>query len=71
MIEPICEQISKTQDVEKQKTKLNAVDFYVIHETLYHSLYVLNPNMKFTKETREMVMNKVIDILGTMEIEND
>jgi len=49
--------------------KLNALDLYVIHECLYHSLYVLNPNQKFTKETREMVMNKVTDILETMEME--
>jgi hypothetical protein len=49
--------------------KLNALDLYVIHENLYHSLYVLNPNQKFTKETREMVMNKVTDILEAMEIE--
>ena len=49
-------------------TKLNAADFMIIVDTLNHSLRVAN-FAGFTPETRERTMEKVIDIMATMNAE--
>jgi hypothetical protein len=47
-------------------TKLSAADLMVICDTLYRSLNVVG-NSKWTKETRELTMEKVIVIMENME----
>jgi hypothetical protein len=49
-------------------TKLSAADLMVIHNTLYKSLNVVG-NSKWTKETRELTMEKVIVIMENMNAE--
>jgi hypothetical protein len=47
-------------------TKLSAADLMVICDTLYRSLNVVG-HSKWTKETRELTMEKVIVIMENME----
>ena len=49
-------------------TKLSAADLMVICDTLYRSLNVVG-NSKWTKETRELTMEKVIVIMEQMNAE--
>ena len=49
-------------------TKLSAADLMVICDTLYKSLNVVG-NSKWTKETRELTMQKVIVIMEQMNAE--
>jgi hypothetical protein len=49
-------------------TKLSAADLMVICDTLYKSLNVVG-NSKWTKETRELTMQKVIVIMEQMNEE--
>ena len=49
-------------------TKLSAADLMVICDTLYRSLNVVGNN-KWTKETRELTMEKVIVIMEQMNAE--
>ena len=48
--------------------KLSAIDFYVIQDTLLHSLYILNYG-NTTKEARENVLKKIEDIMYSIEVE--
>ena len=49
-------------------TKLSAADLMVICDTLYRSLNVVG-NSKWTKETRELTMEKIIVIMEQMNAE--
>ena len=49
-------------------TKLSAADLMVICDTLYRSLNIVG-NSKWTKETRELTMEKVIVIMENMNAE--
>jgi hypothetical protein len=49
--------------------KLNCGDLYVIHDTLYASLRVMNYGGKFPEETRTKTMNKVMDILAYTDLD--
>ena len=49
--------------------KLNCGDLYVIHDTLYASLRVMNYGEKFPEETRTKTMNKVMDILAYTDLD--
>ena len=48
------------------KTTLSAADLMVICDTLYESLNVIGSS-KWTKETRELIMEKVIVTMENME----
>ena len=48
--------------------KLSAIDFYVIQDALLHSLRIINYG-NTTKEARENVLNKIEDIMCSMEVE--
>ncbi len=50
-------------------TKLNAADLMVIVDTLYHSLKIGNHGGSFQRETRQQVMEVVIEIMHTMNVE--
>lgn len=50
------------------KHKLSAIDFYVIQDALLHSLRIINYG-NTTKEARENVLNKIEDIMCSMEVE--
>jgi hypothetical protein len=50
-------------------TKLNAADLMVIVDTLYHSLKIGNFGSSFQRETRQQVMEVVIEIMHTMNVE--
>jgi hypothetical protein len=50
------------------KTTLSAADLMVICDTLYNSLNIVG-NSKWTKETRELTMEKVIVIMEQMNAE--
>jgi hypothetical protein len=50
-------------------TKLNAADLMVIVDTLYHSLKIGNQGGSFKRETREHVMEVVIEVMNTMDVE--
>ena len=49
-------------------TKLSAADLMVIVDCLHRSLNVMG-HSKWTKETRERTMNKVIDIMSNIDVE--
>ncbi len=49
--------------------KLNCGDLYVIHDTLYASLRVMNYGGKFPDEVRTKTMNKVMDILAYTDLD--
>ena len=49
-------------------TKLTAADLMVICDTLHRSLNVVG-HSKWTKETRELTMEKVIVIMEQMDVE--
>ena len=50
------------------KTTLNSVDLMIIVDCLHKSLNVLGYS-KWTKETRELTMEKVIAIMENMNVE--
>ena len=50
-------------------TKLTAADLMVIVDTLGHSLRIRNYGSGWAKETREVIMNKVIDVMAGMDAE--
>jgi hypothetical protein len=50
------------------KTTLSAADLMVITDCLYRSLNIVG-NSKWTKETRELTMEKVIVIMENMNAE--
>ena len=50
-------------------TKLTAADLMVIVDTLGHSLRIKNYGSGWAKETREVIMNKVIDVMADMDAE--
>ena len=50
-------------------TKLTAADLMVIVDTLGHSLRIQNYGSGWAKETREVIMNKVIDVMAGMDAE--
>jgi hypothetical protein len=50
-------------------TKLNAADLMVIVDTLYHSLKLRGYGGSFQRETRQQVMEVVIEIMNTMDVE--
>lgn len=50
-------------------TKLTAADLMVIVDTLGHSLRISNYGSGWAKETREVIMNKVIDVMADMDAE--
>jgi hypothetical protein len=49
--------------------KLNCGDLYVIHDTLYASLRVMNYGGKFPDDVRTKTMNKVMDILAYTDLD--
>jgi hypothetical protein len=49
--------------------KLTAADLMVIVDTLGHSLRIRNYGSGWAKETREVIMNKVIDVMAGMDAE--
>jgi hypothetical protein len=51
---------------EREMTKLSAADLMVIVDCLHRSLNVVGSS-KWTKETRELTMEKVIVIMENME----
>jgi hypothetical protein len=55
--------------MNKETLKLTAADLYVIHDVLYKSLGVMGVS-RFTKETREMVMNKIMLIAENLNVED-
>jgi hypothetical protein len=50
------------------ETRLNAADLYVIHDVLYESLKIVNYHGKFHEETRQNLMDKIMDILAYTEV---
>ncbi len=50
-------------------TKLNAADLMVIVDTLYRSLQIGGFGSSFQRETRQQVMEVVIEIMHTMNVE--
>jgi hypothetical protein len=50
-------------------TKLTAADLMVIVDTLGHSLRIENFGSGWAKETREVIMNKVIDVMAGVSVE--
>ena len=50
-------------------TKLNAADLMVIVDTLYRSLQIGGFGSSFKRETRQQVMEVVIEIMHTIEVE--
>ncbi len=50
-------------------TKLTAADLMVIVDTLGHSLRIQNYGSGWAKETREVIMNKVIDVMADIDAE--
>jgi hypothetical protein len=48
-------------------TKLSAADLYVIHDTLYNSLRVMNYGGKFPEDIR--TMDKIMDILAYTDLD--
>ena len=50
-------------------TKLTAADLMVIVDTLGHSLRIKNYGSGWAKETREVIMNKVIDLMASVDAE--
>jgi hypothetical protein len=50
-------------------TKLNAADLMVIVDTLYHSLKIGGYGGSFKRETRQQVMEVVIEVMHTMDVE--
>jgi hypothetical protein len=58
-------------------TKLSAADLYVIHDTLYNSLRVMNYGGKFPEDIRTMekIMNILtytdLDITSDKKVENE
>jgi len=48
--------------------KLTICDLSVISDTLNHSLLIGNYGGRFTTETREDVLNKILDIMDSIEI---
>ncbi len=50
-------------------TKLTAADLMVIVDTLGHSLRIENFGSGWAKETREVIMNKVIDVMAGINAE--
>ena len=50
-------------------TKLTAADLMVIVDTLGHSLRISNYGGGYTRETREVIMNKVIDVMMDINAE--
>lgn len=48
--------------------KLTALDFFVIQDTLIHSLNIINYG-NTTKEARENVLNKIEEIMCSMNVE--
>jgi len=50
-------------------TKLSAADLYVIHDTLYNSLGVMNYGGKFPEDVRTRTMHKIMDILAYTDLD--
>ncbi len=50
-------------------TKLSAADLYVIHDTLYNSLRVVNYGAKFPEDVRTRTMDKIMDILAYIDLD--
>lgn len=51
------------------KHQLSCADLYVIHDTLYASLRVINYGGKFPEEVRTRTMNKIMDILDYTDLD--
>ncbi len=49
--------------------KLTAADLYVIHDTIYHSLRIMNYGGKFPDDVRTRTMDKIMDILAYADME--
>jgi hypothetical protein len=50
------------------KHKLTAIDLFIIQDTIYHSLNVLNYGGT-TKKAREETLHKILDIMDSMNVE--
>jgi hypothetical protein len=51
------------------KHQLTCADLYVIHDTLYASLRVMNYGGKFPEDVRTRTMDKIMDILAYSDLD--
>ena len=51
------------------KHQLSRADLYVIHDTLYTSLRVMNYGGKFPEDVRTRTMEKIMDILAYTDLD--
>ena len=49
--------------------KLNCADLYVIHDTMYQALKVMNYSGMFPEDVRTETMHKVMGILAHIDID--
>jgi len=51
------------------KHQLTCADLYIIHDTLYNSLRVMNYSGTFPEDVRTRTMDKIMDILAYSDLD--